>query len=134
MKKALSAFLAIICVVASFCVAPTLYAVSNEEAVYQFLKTEMRLNDAACCGVMANIYGESRFDPSAYCIDVDGLPSFGLCQWHAGRLDQLKDYCKENGLDYNTVSGQMSFLKYELNNTERYAYSMILGLDRKSVV
>ncbi|MBQ7669527.1 MAG: hypothetical protein IJS45_02255 [Clostridia bacterium] len=103
-------------------------AESNEQIIYRFLKNDLGLNDAQACGVLANIYGESRFDPQAYCIDVDGYPSYGLCQWHVSRYETLKSYCEMNDLDYTTVKGQMQFLKYELLGYEQYAYSMILGL------
>ena len=106
----------------------TFAAESNEQIIYNFLKNDLGLNDAQACGVLANIYGESRFDPHAYCIDVDGYPSYGLCQWHVSRYETLKSYCEMNDLDYTTVKGQLQFLKYELLGYEQYAYSMILGL------
>ena len=106
----------------------TFAAESNEQIIYKFLKNDLGLNDAQACGVLANIYGESRFDPQAYCIDVDGYPSYGLCQWHVSRYETLKSYCEMNDLDYTTVKGQLQFLKYELLGYEQYAYSMILGL------
>ncbi|MBR6917392.1 MAG: hypothetical protein IKN38_04340, partial [Clostridia bacterium] len=107
---------------------PEVYAASNETLIYDFLTNTLHFNAAQACGVLANIYEESRFIPTAYGIDVDGLPSYGLCQWHAGRIDSLKDYCASNGLDYTTVNGQMSYLVYELNNSEKYAYTKILGI------
>ena len=104
------------------------YAITNEEIVYNFLKANFPFNDAQICGVLAGIYGESRFIPTAYCIDVDGLPSYGLCQWHVTRLDKLKQYCSDNGLDYTTIEGQLTFLKYELETSEKAAYSQMLGI------
>lgn len=100
----------------------------NEKTVYEFLKSELGLNNAEACGVLANIYGESRFVPTASCIDVDGYESYGLCQWHVTRLQALKNFCEEKDLDYETVEGQLQYLKYELTTSEKFAYSMILGL------
>ena len=86
---------------------------SNERAIYAFLIGDMKLNRAAAMGVMANIYWESGYKAV---IDGDGGTSYGLCQWHAGRKTRLINWCSENGLDYNSVEGQMKFLQYELPN------------------
>ena len=86
-------------------------ASANETAVYTFLKTEMGLNTAAACGVLANIYNESEFDPHCY---GDGGTSYGICQWHAERFYNLRSFCEKNGYDYTTVTGQLYYLKYEL--------------------
>ena len=133
MKRILCALIALFLVI-PFTVGTSFAAISDKEAeknekyIYDFLKRELDLNDAEACGVLANIYGESRFDPNAYCIDVDGYESYGLCQWHVGRLSALRQYCADNELDSSTVEGQMQYLKYELNTTEKFAYSMILGI------
>jgi|GEM_PF-2253356 len=127
-KKLFSLIFALLILFTSFVNCASFAADSNETYIYNFIMSELDVNEAGACGILANIYGESRFIPTASCIDVDGLPSYGLCQWHAGRLDELKSYCDANGYDYTTVEGQMHFLKYELNGTEKYAYSKILGL------
>ena len=84
---------------------------SNEHTIFSFLTGEMGLNRAAAMGVMANIYYESGYRPV---IDGDGGTSFGICQWHAGRKTNLINWCTEKGLDYQTLDGQLQFLKYEL--------------------
>lgn len=85
----------------------------NEAEVFRFLTEKMNLNTAAACGVMGNIYAESRFS----CTSVgDGGTSYGLCQWHDGRWTNLKNFCASNGLDVNSVYGQCSFLKHELES------------------
>lgn len=86
---------------------------SNEYIIFNFLINEMKLNRAATMGVMANIYFESSYKAV---IDGDGGTSYGLCQWHAGRKTRLINWCTENGLDYNSVEGQMKYLQYELPN------------------
>ena len=40
------------------------------------------LDDIRARGVLANIQGESKFDPGAYNANDKGGPSGGLCQWH----------------------------------------------------
>lgn len=86
---------------------------SNEYIIFNFLINDMKLNRAATMGVMANIYWESGYKAV---IDGDGGTSYGLCQWHAGRKTRLINWCNENGLDYNSVEGQLKFLQYELPN------------------
>ena len=86
---------------------------STEYIIFNFLTNEMKLNRAAAMGVMANIYWESGYKAV---IDGDGGTSYGLCQWHAGRKTRLINWCTENGLDYNSVEGQLKFLQYELPN------------------
>ena len=86
----------------------------NETAVFTYLTQEMGLSTAAACGVMANIEYESGFDPTAW---GDGGTSHGLCQWHAGRCDNLSSFCWENGYDEDSVYGQLSFLAYELSSS-----------------
>ena len=86
---------------------------SNEYIIFNFLINEMKLNRAATMGVMANIYWESGYKAV---IDGDGGTSYGLCQWHAGRKTRLINWCTENGLDYNSVEGQLKYLQYELPN------------------
>ena len=72
----------------------------------------MSLNHAAACGVLANIQCESDFSPLVF---GDGGTSYGICQWHNERFRRLIDYCNSKGIDYNTVSGQLEFLNYELH-------------------
>ncbi len=84
-----------------------------ERQVYRFLTTELRLSNAAACGVLANIEHESNFQPTIY---GDHGTSYGLCQWHNSRFAALRGYCSALGLDHRTVEGQMAYLKYELGN------------------
>ena len=98
--------------------APTDYNKANADYVYEFLCNELGMNSAQAVGVMGNIYGESRFNPTS-CNENDtgGTTSYGLCQWNSVRYDALRNWCAENGYDYTTVEGQMWYLKYELEDT-----------------
>lgn len=100
-------------------------ASSNEESVYDFMTQTLGVNSAVACGVLANIAAESSFSPTASCIDTNGLTSYGICQWNGGRFTNLKNYCSNHGYSYNTITGQLNFLKYELQNSESYAWSKI---------
>ena len=88
----------------------------NEREIFRFAQTTLGVNTAAACGILANIYAESSFSPTAYVIDTNGLPSYGICQWNGGRYTALQDYCSQNGYDYTTLNGQLHYLEYELKN------------------
>ena len=57
---------------------------------------------------------ESTFEPLTV---GDMGTSFGLCQWHDQRWDDLVEFCETMGYDWTTSEGQLWFLKYELENT-----------------
>jgi len=80
----------------------------NYEAIYAYLTGTMGLNKAAACGVLANIYAESSFNPMA------GTVYFGLCQWGGGRLGNLQNWCAVNGYEYTSLEGQLGFMYQEL--------------------
>lgn len=86
----------------------------NEHTVFNFLKQIMGLNTAGAAGVVANISRESSFRPTAL---GDGGTSYGICQWHAGRYTNLKNWCSQNGKDYTSLDGQLWYLKYELEKS-----------------
>ena len=91
-----------------------------ERQVYQYLTEQMGLPSSSACGILANMEQESAFNPGAV---GDNGTSYGLCQWHAGRYTALRTFCQGKGLDYQTVAGQMAYLRYELENT----YSSLLA-------
>ena len=69
------------------------------------------LNAAAACGVIGNIYYESDFNTAAI---GDYGTSFGICQWHYGRGDNMK---KIAGSDWkNNLTGQLNYLWSELQS------------------
>lgn len=111
-KRILITFLAAVLV---FSVIPfsSSAANSNIQRIFDFLVDEMGLSSAAACGVLANIECESDFDPNLY---GDNGTSYGICQWHAERFTNLKNYCSKRGLDWKSLDGQLWFLNYELTN------------------
>ena len=96
-----------------------------EETIYNFFRNTMGVNTAVTCGVLANIEKECDFNPKESCIDTNGLESYGICQWNGERFTNLKNYCSNNGYDYTDVTGQLRFLKYELENSEKSAWSKV---------
>ena len=98
-----------------FSVDPSKYPAANVGEttvfIYQYLISNLGLNHAGACGVLANIQLESNFNSLAL---GDGGSSYGICQWHNGRFNNLISYCNGNGFDYNTVGGQLQYLSHEL--------------------
>ena len=89
--------------------------------IFSYLTDEMNLNSAAACGVMANIDQESDFNPRLVITDTNGLLSGGLCQWNGGRFSRLRAHCRDKGISYLSVEGQLSYLKKELSG-KAYGY------------
>jgi len=100
-----------------------------ERRVYAFLTEEMGLNTAAACGVLANIEAESSFSLTCY---GDGGTSFGLCQWHNSRFDNLKSFCIRQGYDYTSVEGQLNYLSYELRTRYPSTYAVLRNVPNTS--
>ena len=125
-KKLIYSLLSLVFIMVSITFTPNnqvVYATSNEDVIYAFMKNELGFNTAVASAALANIYSESSFNPNSYCIDTDGYPSYGICQWHLGRYDNLKSYCNNNGYDYKSLSGQLQFLKYEFNTSYKKQYN-----------
>lgn len=91
-----------------------------ERQVYEYLTQQLGLPGSSACGILANMEQESAFNPNAL---GDNGTSYGLCQWHAGRYAALRSFCQGKGVDYQTVAGQLAYLRYELENT----YSELLA-------
>lgn len=51
------------------------YKPENESTIYSFLTDIMGMNSAAACGVIANLYCESGFDPN---VTGDNDTSYGM--------------------------------------------------------
>ena len=80
-KKWIAAMCSIL--LSSSMLTPAAFAVevqSNEEMIYTFLTEELQLNAAVASGILANLYQESGFEPTASCIDSNHQISYGICQ------------------------------------------------------
>jgi phosphotransferase system HPr-like phosphotransfer protein len=71
-------------------------------------------------GIAGNIAVESEFNPTAI---GDNGTSYGLAQWHLDRWENLKQWCSKNGYEPSSISGQLEFLWWELQNYESSALS-----------
>ena len=102
---------------------------SNETKIYNFLINDLKCNFATALGILANIERESTFNPIAqYPAKGDPL-YYGICQWGSSRLNDLKKYCEERGFAYDSLEGQLNFLKHELYGTEKKAWSKMQGIE-----
>lgn len=113
-KKLCVIILSLVLLVTPLCVfgsAANIVTCDNAKKIFDFLVDEMGLNSAAASGVLANIEAESNFNPN---LSGDSGSSFGICQWHAGRFDNLKSFCAKNSYDYKSLEGQLRYLEYEL--------------------
>ncbi|MBQ8575712.1 MAG: hypothetical protein IJ447_06695 [Clostridia bacterium] len=116
-KRTFITILALVMVFSAIPVA-TMAATSKAQTIqtiFDFLVDEMGLNSAAACGVLANIEKESNFNPNLY---GDSGSSYGICQWHNGRFENLKKFCNKNGYSWKSLEGQLEFLKHELNTNK----------------
>ncbi len=95
---------------------------SVQQIVYDFLTHELELCPAAAAGIMGNVMIECGFDPDREVIDTNDKPSYGLMMWNGSRYESLKVWCAENGYKKSDPEGQLGWLKWELNNTEKAAY------------
>jgi murein DD-endopeptidase MepM/ murein hydrolase activator NlpD len=91
-------------------------------AIFEFLVNK-GYPAASACGILGNIEAESDFNTADLGDYVNGIPtSFGLCQWHYGRGDAMKQMA---GTDWaNNLTGQCNYLDYEL----RTSYTSLLRI------
>lgn len=95
---------------------------TNEETIFNFCIEVLHLNQAAACGVIANIEKESGFRTDAV---GDGGTSYGICQWHASRYSGLMNWCQNNGKNYMSLDGQLWYLEHELKGSHSYVYTAL---------
>ena len=101
----------------------------NCQVIYTYLTTNMGLSHAAACGIIANIQVESGFNPHAL---GDNGTSYGICQWHAGRWDNMKVWCTSNGYDWTTLDGQLHYLEHDLRDLHPSIYNFISTVEESS--
>ncbi len=97
----------------------------NQASIYTLLR-EKGYSKAAICAIFANMEHESGFRTDAV---GDYGTSYGLCQWHEGRWDNLNSFCSNNGYDPSSLEGQVAFLDYELKNGYQGVYDKLMSVD-----
>lgn len=101
---------------------------SVQDTTYRYLTEVLGLTPAAAAGIMGNIMIECAFIPDRGAMDVNDLYSYGIMMWNGPRYESLKSWCAENELDHTTITGQLNYLKYELETTEKSAYKKMLEI------
>ena len=123
---------------------------ANAPIIFKFLTTYMGMNAAGACGVLGNMETESGLMPDTmeYGYTWETGAGYGLIQWtnvegntrlrtsdaqneiSAGqpyrpvrghRRTNLKNWCTANNYDYQSLAGQLYFLKFELEGENYYA-------------
>ena len=94
--------------------------------IFNILTQNYGYNEAAACGILANIRFESNFEP-----DVGGY-YYGLCQWGGSRKEDLYSYCTENSLDASSLEGQLSFMEHELRNSYTGVRNYLLNVENSA--
>ena len=89
----------------------------NRDKIYNYLSRK-GLNKASICGIMANIFHESNYNPNAI---GDNGTSFGLCQWHLTRRTDLYNFANKRGLSASNIEVQLDFMLEEL----KYSYYVV---------
>ena len=90
----------------------------NARTIYAHLASK-GLPANVIAGIMGNLQQESGFDSNAYNPnDGDGSPSGGIAQWHASRLDNLRNFASQRGADWNNLGTQLDFLLQEMNDRD----------------
>ena len=100
----------------------------TKDDIYNMLANK-GFNNAAICGILANMEHESGFDTT---VVGDNGTSYGLCQWHNSRWDRLNSFCKNNNLDPSTTEGQVEYLVYELENYYPSVYEKLKNVPNTS--
>ncbi len=87
----------------------------NKDAIFSYLVSVMGFSKAGAVGVMANIKGESGFNPNLN--EYGNGIGFGLCQWSFGRRTNLEKFAKKKGKAVGSLDLQLQFLKKELDES-----------------
>ncbi|MDE6832922.1 MAG: hypothetical protein K2J39_01545 [Ruminococcus sp.] len=97
----------------------------NQQYIYQhFINMGMPVESAIA--IASNAYDESACNTYSFCIDVNGLASYGICQWNGERYDNLRSWCTYNGYDYSSLDGQLAYLDHELYGRFYYVYNQLM--------
>lgn len=91
---------------------------SYADLVWLYLSEKAELSPQVCCGIMANMYCESLFQPLAE--EENGQHGYGICQWTGYRKADFEKWCRANKLKTGSLYTQLCFLQYELDNKPEF--------------
>ena len=134
LKRLLAVITSICVMMVAFQTSATAGIAENERYIYYYLINEMGFNNAAAAGVLANIDAESDFRPNLqeYGYTWEEGCGYGICQWTnsprtsaTGRRTNVVKWCESLGLDKSSLDGQLSYLKYELQNKYKKVWNTL---------
>lgn len=98
----------------------------NAEKAVKFFMSNGYTREQAI-GIVSNLMAESGVNPLARSENDagPGMDSFGIAQWNRERLENLKTFAENRGLDYKELDTQLAFFLWELENTHSYANSRL---------
>lgn len=76
-------------------------------------------------GIVGNLQVESFDDIRPWA--EDGTGAYGIAQWQGSRLEDLKQFARDNQSDYTAFETQLAFLVYELQHKERGNWQKVLS-------
>lgn len=91
---------------------------SVQRQVYDLLYSKLGLTDKQAWAAMANIDGESSFDPAAEENPGSSSGGIGLMSWTDDRRDNLLEFAKQRRTDWRDLQTQLAFIEYEYNGSE----------------
>lgn len=101
-------------------------AKSRQKEAYDFF-LEKGLTPAQASGIVGNLMQESYADLRTNVVGDKQLgpkgESYGIAQW---RLDRKDNLFKVRPEDHDTLKGQLEFIWWELNNTEKKAFNKLI--------
>ena len=75
-------------------------------------------------GIVGNLQVESFDDIRPWA--EDGKGAYGIAQWQDDRLEDLKQFARDNQSDYTAFETQLAFLVYELQHKEKGNWQKVL--------
>lgn len=99
---------------------------NNREKAYKFFVEEKGYSPEIALGIIGNLMQESHASLKTDALGFDGTGSFGIAQWLGPRKEKLKQVRPD---DFHTLEGQLEFIDWELNNTEKRAASKLKEAD-----
>ena len=86
------------------------YSGENRDHVYIYLR-ECGFNHTQTCGIMGNLWQESRYDPTA----TNSSGYYGIAQWGGGRKTTLQNgswlpSSERSGYDYTDIDTQLRYM------------------------
>lgn len=85
----------------------------NREIIKQYLMNEMGFSLEQTCGVLGNLWQESRFESDA--LETGGT-GHGIVQWSFERVTSLQNFASAHGKPWTDLGIQLAFLNHEVNN------------------